>query len=150
MRSPFSALDQKLREQLQLDLREIQRTLGATFVFVTHDQTEALVMSDRIAVMDHGRIVQLGTPREIYTRPATVFASSFIGQTNLIRGVVAEAGASVASIATASGVRLRGTPATPVAAGARAVLSVRPEAIRVVPREGAPADAVPATVREIV
>ncbi|HMN86054.1 MAG TPA: spermidine/putrescine ABC transporter ATP-binding protein, partial [Bauldia sp.] len=90
---------------------------------------EALVMSDRIAVMDHGRIVQLGTPREIYTRPATVFASSFIGQTNLIRGVVAEAGASIASIATARGVRLRGTPATPVAAGARAVLSVRPEAI---------------------
>ena len=85
---PLSALDLKLRQQMQLELRRIQRKLGATFLFVTHDQTEALVMSDRIAIMNEGRIVQLGTPREIYTRPATVFASDFIGQTNLLRGTV--------------------------------------------------------------
>ena len=85
---PLSALDLKLRNQMQLELRTIQRKLGATFLYVTHDQTEALVMSDRIAIMNQGRIIQEGTPREIYTRPASVFASAFIGETNLVRGTV--------------------------------------------------------------
>lgn len=147
---PFSALDQKLREELQLELRDIQRRLGATFVFVTHDQTEALVMSDRIAVMDHGRIVQLGTPREIYMRPATVFASRFIGQTNLVRGVVVAADGPTAMIEAAGGVRFPGTPAAALAMGARAILSVRPEALALAPRSAAPAGATPAVVREIV
>lgn len=145
---PFSALDQKLRDQMQLELREIQRKLGATFVFVTHDQTEALVMSDRIAVMDQGRIVQLGTPRDIYMRPATVFASSFIGQTNLLRGTVAEAGKTAAVVV--GGAKLRGVPAQPVQAGASAILSVRPEAIRVLPRAAAGTDEIAATLREVV
>ena len=78
---PLSALDLKLRQQMQLELRAIQRRLGATFIYVTHDQTEALAMSDRIAVMNDGRIEQLGTPREIYTPPASVFVSDFIGET---------------------------------------------------------------------
>ena len=86
---PLSALDLKLRQHMQLELRALQRTLGATFVYVTHDQTEALVMSDRIAIMERGRIVQEGTPREIYTRPASVFASDFIGETNLLHGTAA-------------------------------------------------------------
>ncbi len=85
---PLSALDLKLRQHMQLELRAIQRELGATFVYVTHDQTEALVMSDRIAIMNQGRIIQQGTPREIYTRPGSVFASDFIGETNLIEGTV--------------------------------------------------------------
>ena len=89
---PLSALDLKLRQHMQLELRAIQRTLGSTFVYVTHDQTEALVMSDRIAIMNAGRIEQVGTPREIYTRPASVFASDFIGETNLVQGTVSEPG----------------------------------------------------------
>ena len=147
---PFSALDQKLREEMQLELRQIQRTLGATFVFVTHDQTEALVMSDRIAVMDQGRIVQLGTPRDIYMRPATVFASRFIGQTNLIRGtIVALPGGGIA-VDPGGGARLAGVAGATVAPGGRGILSVRPEAIRVAPMVGAPPEAMAGTVREVV
>ncbi|MCX6431103.1 MAG: ABC transporter ATP-binding protein [Actinobacteria bacterium] len=81
---PLGALDLKLREQMQLELKELQREVGITFVFVTHDQEEALTMSDRIAVFDQGRIEQLGTPREIYENPKSAFVSEFVGQTNKI------------------------------------------------------------------
>ncbi|CAN2170704.1 PotA ABC-type spermidine/putrescine transport systems, ATPase components [Candidatus Nanopelagicaceae bacterium] len=79
---PLGALDLKLREQMQLELKELQREVGITFIFVTHDQEEALTMSDRIAVFNHGRIEQLGTPREIYENPQSSFVSEFVGQTN--------------------------------------------------------------------
>lgn len=81
---PLGALDLKLREQMQIELKELQREVGITFIFVTHDQEEALTMSDRIAVFDHGRIEQLGTPREIYDNPQSSFVSEFVGQTNKI------------------------------------------------------------------
>ncbi len=81
---PLGALDLKLREQMQLELKELQREVGITFIFVTHDQEEALTMSDRIAVFNHGRIEQLGTPREIYENPESSFVSEFVGQTNKI------------------------------------------------------------------
>src|SRR4051794_3989253 len=83
---PLGALDLKLREQMQVELKEIQRDVGITFVFVTHDQQEALTMSDRIAVFDQGRIQQVGTPAEIYERPATPFVASFVGTSNLLEG----------------------------------------------------------------
>lgn len=79
---PLGALDLKLREQMQLELKELQREVGITFIFVTHDQEEALTMSDRIAVFNNGRIEQLGTPREIYDNPKSAFVSEFVGQTN--------------------------------------------------------------------
>ena len=79
---PLGALDLKLREQMQLELKELQREVGITFIFVTHDQEEALTMSDRIAVFSQGRIEQLGTPREIYDNPKSAFVSEFVGQTN--------------------------------------------------------------------
>lgn len=79
---PLGALDLKLREQMQLELKDIQRKVGITFIFVTHDQEEALTMSDKIAVFNEGRIVQLGSPREIYENPATNFVAEFVGQTN--------------------------------------------------------------------
>ena len=79
---PLGALDLKLREQMQLELKELQREVGITFIFVTHDQEEALTMSDRIAVFNSGRIEQLGTPREIYENPQSSFVSEFVGQTN--------------------------------------------------------------------
>ena len=81
---PLGALDLKLREQMQLELKEIQREVDITFIFVTHDQEEALTMSDKIAVFNEGKIVQVGSPREIYEKPANVFVSEFVGQTNKI------------------------------------------------------------------
>ena len=87
---PLGALDLKLREQMQVELKEIQREVGITFLFVTHDQEEALTMSDRIAVFNDGRIEQVGSPAEVYERPATPFVAGFVGTSNLLRGPVAE------------------------------------------------------------
>jgi putative spermidine/putrescine transport system ATP-binding protein len=86
---PLGALDLKLREQMQVELKQIQRDAGITFVFVTHDQEEALTMSDRVAVFDSGRLVQVGTPLEIYELPATSFVAGFVGTSNLLTGPVA-------------------------------------------------------------
>jgi putative spermidine/putrescine transport system ATP-binding protein len=86
---PLGALDLKLREQMQVELKQIQRDAGITFVFVTHDQDEALTMSDRVAVFDDGRVAQVGTPEEVYERPATPFVAGFVGTSNLLTGSVA-------------------------------------------------------------
>ena len=88
---PLGALDLRLREEMQVELKSIQREVGVTFLFVTHDQGEALTMSDRIAVFDGGRIEQVGTPAEIYDRPATPFVAGFVGTSNLLAGPVAQA-----------------------------------------------------------
>jgi putative spermidine/putrescine transport system ATP-binding protein len=88
---PLGALDLKLREEMQVELKAIQQQVGITFVFVTHDQQEALTMSDRIAVFDQGRIEQVGTPKEIYDRPATPFVAGFVGTSNLVPAVAARA-----------------------------------------------------------
>ena len=85
---PLGALDLKLRKQMQLELMRIQREVGITFVYVTHDQEEALVMSDRLAVMSHGRVEQIGYPEDIYERPATRFVAGFIGTSNIIEAEV--------------------------------------------------------------
>jgi putative spermidine/putrescine transport system ATP-binding protein len=126
---PLGALDKKLRQQMQFELKQLQKSLGLTLVFVTHDQEEALAMSDRIAVMNHGRVEQVGTPVEIYDRPMTRFVADFIGDTNIFRGE---------RVATATGVGLAVgnslTLALPNAAEIEGagVLSValRPEKIR--------------------
>ncbi|MFF5078667.1 ABC transporter ATP-binding protein [Actinoplanes sp. NPDC000266] len=86
---PLGALDLKLREQMQVELKQIQRDVGITFVFVTHDQDEALTMSDRVAVFDDGRVAQVGTPEEVYERPATPFVAGFVGTSNLLTGEAA-------------------------------------------------------------
>jgi putative spermidine/putrescine transport system ATP-binding protein len=88
---PLGALDLKLREQMQVELKQIQRDAGITFVFVTHDQEEALTMSDRVAVFDSGRIAQMGTPLEIYEAPSTSFVAGFVGTSNLLSGSAAQA-----------------------------------------------------------
>ena len=127
---PLGALDLKLREQMQVELKEIQREVGITFVFVTHDQDEALTMSDRIAVFNEGRIEQIGAPIEVYEHPATVFVAGFVGTSNLMRDEVA--------------VAVLGRPGT---------WSVRPEKIRVTKgglTAGAGVHAVPGTVREVI
>ena len=83
---PLGALDLRLREDMQIELKQIQQQVGITFIYVTHDQGEALTMSDRMAVFNHGRIEQIGTPAEVYERPATTFVAGFVGTSNLITG----------------------------------------------------------------
>ena len=127
---PLGALDLKLREQMQVELKEIQREVGITFVFVTHDQDEALTMSDRIAVFNEGRIEQLGSPSEVYEHPATPFVAGFVGTSNLLESAAAEA-----------------------VLGKSGTWSVRPEKIRVIGADDVVGDgrhAVRGTVREVV
>ncbi len=143
---PLSALDRRLRQEMQVELKRIQREVGITTIFVTHDQEEALALSDHVAILDRGRIVQAGPPGEIYERPATRFAASFLGDANFLEGVVAEGGVIV------GGVLVRTDDPLP-APGTKALLAVRPEKIALVPAWGAaPAghNAVPATVRQVV
>ncbi|MCU1356223.1 MAG: spermidine/putrescine transporter ATP-binding protein [Acidimicrobiales bacterium] len=147
---PLGALDLKLRQGMQLELKRIQREVGITFIFVTHDQEEALTMSDRIAVMNAGDVEQIGTPREIYDRPASVFVAGFIGQANLWPATVVEAGPTGATVEVA-GRRLAMENPHALAAGAEGTFMVRPERMYV-ESEGAHPDrwSVPATVTDLV
>ena len=92
MDEPLGALDKKLREHMQIELKQIHEMLGVTMVCVTHDQSEALTMSDRVAVFDHGFVVQIGTPHGLYNEPATEFVASFIGENNALDGVAERVG----------------------------------------------------------
>src|SRR5438093_4975896 len=100
---PLGALDLKLRKQMQLELKRIQHEVGVTFLYVTHDQEEAMTMSDRIAVMRHGRIEQIGAPEDIYEKPATEFVAGFLGASNLLDGEVKDSDGSEATILLLSG-----------------------------------------------
>jgi putative spermidine/putrescine transport system ATP-binding protein len=114
---PLGALDLKLREQMQIELKSIQQQVGITFIYVTHDQAEALTMSDRLAVFNQGRIEQLGAPADVYERPATVFVAGFVGTSNLLRGAVAEAIVGQTGTFTVRPEKIRlAEPETPVAA----------------------------------
>jgi putative spermidine/putrescine transport system ATP-binding protein len=127
---PLGALDLKLRQQMQIELKAIQQQVGITFVYVTHDQEEALTMSDRLAVFNRGRIEQVGTPADVYEHPATAFVADFVGVSNLIEGALAA--------------QLTGAPRT---------FTVRPEKIRMVPIEtAAPAESCSVTgrIRDVV
>jgi spermidine/putrescine transport system ATP-binding protein len=127
---PLGALDLKLRQAMQTELKRIQREVGITFVYVTHDQGEALVMSDRIAVMDAGRVQQLGTPQEVYERPTNRFVAGFIGSSNHLSGLVASVTDGIAAIDVGSDDRLL-VPVRDglVELGREAHLTVRPEKI---------------------
>lgn len=133
---PLGALDLKLRKEMQLELSNLHRELGLTFVLVTHDQEEALSLSDRIAVMRVGKIEQVGTPTEIYERPKTPFVADFIGDTNLLRGHLEAADASTLQMTTTTGLKIVVQPKSPkdreVASLAKKeiVISIRPEKIR--------------------
>jgi putative spermidine/putrescine transport system ATP-binding protein len=123
---PFSALDRKLRETMQIELRRLLRDLGITSIFVTHDQDEALVMSDRIAVMNEGQIEHLGVAAEIYGRPKTLFVLEFVGQSTRLRGTVRGQSGGIIEVETALGVVLvRGS----FRAGSPVVVAVRPEVV---------------------
>jgi spermidine/putrescine transport system ATP-binding protein len=105
---PLSALDQKMREHMQKELRALQQKLGLTFICVTHDQEEALTLSDRIGIMNHGELVQISTPREIYENPESIFASQFIGHTSRMRGELVEISDDLATIRLSDGSLMRG------------------------------------------
>ncbi|WP_085933481.1 ABC transporter ATP-binding protein [Enhydrobacter aerosaccus] len=127
---PFSALDRKLRETMQIDLRRLLRELGTTSVFVTHDQDEALTMSDRIAVMNRGAIEQFDAPEAIYRRPATAFALEFVGLSTMLAGTVTAQDGTTVAVDTAFGpLRAHGN----FVPGAKVLLAVRPERIKVEP-----------------
>lgn len=125
---PLAALDLKLRKAMQQELKKLQERVGITFLYVTHDQEEALTLSDRIAVMSGGRLLQEGTPSEIYRRPRTRFVADFIGETNFFSGQVLEANGSVI-VKVGAGITLKCAPAEYVRPGMNVVVSVRPEAI---------------------
>ncbi|WP_027798978.1 ABC transporter ATP-binding protein [Paraburkholderia dilworthii] len=133
---PLGALDKKLREHMQSEIRRLHKELGATFVYVTHDQDEALTLSDRICLMNQARIEQVGTPADLYDRPATRFAAGFIGHSNLLEGSLDDArGASGEPILLAAGGRIplpMNAIKTLGPSGARHTLLVRPEAPRLV------------------
>ncbi|GAA1983639.1 ABC transporter ATP-binding protein [Nocardiopsis rhodophaea] len=130
---PLGALDLKLRQAMQIELKRIQRDIGITFVYVTHDQGEALTMSDRIAVLNQGIIEQLGTPAEIYERPATRFTAGFIGTSNLLTGTVAERRGDGAVLDLGEAGRV--IAATDAAPGDEIDVTVRPEKITLAAEE---------------
>ncbi|GIF05663.1 ABC transporter ATP-binding protein [Actinoplanes siamensis] len=149
---PLGALDLKLRQQMQIELKRIQREVGITFVYVTHDQGEALTMSDRIAVMNAGLIEQLGTPREIYEKPATRFVAGFIGTSNIVDGRVSRVENGWAVLDVGPGERIVAPVPGSVRAGQGIEVSVRPEKIglhRTAPLQAA-GSVLAGTVTEVV
>jgi spermidine/putrescine transport system ATP-binding protein len=148
---PLGALDLKLRKEMQLELKRLQERVGITFIYVTHDQEEALTMSDRIAVMSGGKVLQVGSPTEIYERPNCRFVADFIGESNFVHGRISAVESATAAITTADGLVLRGQISQPVQVGQEAFVSVRPEKARLnlqAPSEGA-ANVFPATVDRV-
>jgi len=126
---PLGALDLKLREHMKIELKELQAEFGTTFVYITHDQSEALVLSDRVAVMNAGRFEQVGTPQELYYRPQTAFVAGFVGANNRLAGRAVRVDAAVVEIALDGGVGMRATASGGVGAGDAVEAYVRPEAI---------------------
>lgn len=126
---PLGALDLKMRQHMQVELKNLQERVGVTFIYVTHDQEEALVMSDRIAVMNHGRIEQIGPSHELYENPRTRFVADFIGETNLMAGKVEALSRETVSVA-AGGLTVVGRRPAEVGAGDAVHVSVRPEKVR--------------------
>ncbi|WP_456617794.1 MULTISPECIES: ABC transporter ATP-binding protein [unclassified Bradyrhizobium] len=134
---PLGALDKKLRQQMQFELKQLQKKLGLTLVFVTHDQEEALAMSDRIAVMNGGRVEQVGTPAEIYNQPTTRFVADFIGDTNIFRGERITASAAGAALDVGKGLILALPPTADTQGTGVLSVALRPEKISLSPRGNA-------------
>jgi spermidine/putrescine transport system ATP-binding protein len=147
---PLGALDLKLRQLMQFELKRIQREVGITFVYVTHDQSEALTMSDRLVVMRDGLIEQLGTPRELYEQPLTSFVAGFIGTSNIVHGSVRAVDAAGADIAAGDAERVVVPVRQAVHAGDSIAATVRPEKMTITAERPAAGCALRATVDEVV
>lgn len=126
---PFGALDRKLRERMHVELKQLQEELGITTIFVTHDQEEALALSDRIAVMSDGRVQQIGSPTDIYAHPQTRFVADFVGLTNILPATVVAIDGPYCTVATADKIRLLAAPNAELAVGQSVDLAIRPERI---------------------
>lgn len=149
---PLGALDLKLRKEMQLELKQIQSEVGITFIYVTHDQEEALTMSDRIAVMHNGLVKQIGSSREIYEQPANRFVADFIGETNFIEGDVVGSAHGLTTLRT-HGVEVCGRSSAEIPPNTRAALAIRPEKIWLYPQATAPQQgrvAIDATVTDVI
>ena len=144
---PFGALDRKLREQMQLEVKRLQRRLGLTALFVTHDQEEALILSDRIAVMNRGSIVQIGTPQEIYARPVDRFVGDFIGESNLFRARATQRGVAVLD---GHGASIRIPQAEAPEADAEIGVLIRPERPRLLAGGGRMDNVFSGTIDELI
>jgi ABC-type Fe3+/spermidine/putrescine transport system ATPase subunit len=149
---PLGAIDLKLRKEMQLELKALNKQLGTTFVYVTHDQEEALTMSDRIAVMDHARVAQLGTPAEIYENPRTAFVAKFIGESNFFEGRITGRVDGGWDVADARGATFRIPPQTGLTIGATVRIAVRPEWLDVCAPDDVPAgeNAVSGIIRDVI
>ncbi len=126
---PLGALDLKLREHMKIELKQLQADFGTTFVYITHDQSEALVLSDHVAVMNAGRFEQVGTPQELYYQPRTPFVAGFVGANNRVAGTAARIDGDVVELLTADGLGVRARASGPVAKGDKVEAFVRPEVV---------------------
>jgi spermidine/putrescine transport system ATP-binding protein len=133
---PLSALDYKLRKEMQIELKRMQHETGITFVFVTHDQEEALTMSDRIAVMSKGKVLQIGSPWDIYDKPADRFVADFIGETNFLTAAILGIENGLARVRLKSGAEIVATIAEGLTPRDEATIVVRPEHARALPSGG--------------
>ena len=127
---PLAALDRKLRKEMQIELQDLQRQLGITFVLVTHDQEEALSMSDRICVMREGRIVQFGSPQELYDRPNSRYVADFVGTSNFFNGILTDDKDTLATVRLYNGMPMQGRPSGDLAKGQIVCMSIRPEQMK--------------------
>ncbi|SFP75671.1 putative spermidine/putrescine transport system ATP-binding protein [Bradyrhizobium sp. Ghvi] len=139
MDEPLGALDRKLRQQLQMEIKLIHKEVGSTIIFVTHDQEEALSMADRVAVLERGRLQQLGTPRELYEKPATAFVADFIGEMNFLPVELRQSGGEVCARSTDLGLEVVQEASQVLTSGGRGLLAVRPEYVGLTPDERASA-----------
>ena len=146
MDEPLGALDKKLREHMQIELKQIHEMLGVTMVCVTHDQSEALTMSDRVAVFDHGAVVQIGTPHGLYNEPATEFVASFIGENNTLDGVAETVRAGQCHVALPGGLKATALSVGDIRPGAAVRLTIRPERIALTAAGGPTDNSFKATV----
>lgn len=128
---PLGALDLKLREHMKIELKQLQADVGTTFVYITHDQSEALVMSDQVAVMNHGRFEQLGTPQDLYFHPSSAFVASFVGHNNRFEGQIEERRGQQVLVRTGAGLALWASLVGDAGVGAAANLFIRPEAVEI-------------------
>ncbi|WP_448953594.1 ABC transporter ATP-binding protein [Labrys neptuniae] len=130
MDEPLGALDKKLREHMQIELKQLHEMLGVTVVYVTHDQSEALTMSDRVAIFETGVIAQIGTPDKLYNEPATAFVASFIGENNALDGTVERVNGAECAVVLPDGLKVIARPVGAVSPGAPVQLAIRPEQIK--------------------
>ncbi|MEO8276780.1 MAG: ABC transporter ATP-binding protein [Thermoanaerobaculia bacterium] len=147
---PLGALDLKLRKELQVELLALQRSVGITFIFVTHDQEEALVLSDRIAVMRAGKIEQMGEAEALYERPRSRFVSQFLGSCNLLEGEISGEDAGEIRVSTPSGTMYVSRPAVDLPSGRKVTLAIRPEKVALASPGEAGTNRLPGTVEQLI